>query len=470
MPIDAPTLLHHHELVRSGRREPRPSDALPRRLQAVMQELLTVNERYHESLHRVSVQDRELEALRTQVASLDDALYESRNLVNEQQQKLKVQQESLDATKSAHELSTLRCAAVESESAELRKLVSQYTSRMLEMQEDQRQTAKKIETMQGQLRDQMRNELNEAVLKQRNTHTQQLRRTAAQADEAAKAAFERGKQKSEAELSGVLLREQAERRLLLHRAEEARSQQLQAEAALEQERRGRTAAERLHTDAEQRLRSVRWHKGSLEGQLNAAHAAHAQDLSHFEEMESALGVATAEYATLASKHARAGCSGCACSHGGAASCANDGMAITSAASAWGAEACGAVSSPSATYLSDIVGARPLGEGFGTSGESCRPDEVDSGIGHRGPVAYAGLEAGVAERCGCSARCKKIAEEPSATPGKSLAPRSLERSFVAGAGSNGDGVDGETSRPERLAAPGMSPVDAVRVRVPRPSAG
>ena len=55
---------------------------------------------------------------------------------------------------------------------------------------------------------------------------------------------------------------------------------------------------------EARLKGVRSQKQSLSGELNASRAAHAADLQHFDSMENALGVACAEYSSLAARHAR----------------------------------------------------------------------------------------------------------------------------------------------------------------------
>lgn len=98
-------------------------------------------------------------------------------------------------------------------------------------------------------------------------------------------------------------REEAERRLLLRRAEEARTQQRRTQSALEEERQAReTAAERSER-LEERLKANRSHKEALAVELHAQRAAHSADLDHFEQMESALGRACSEFSSLAQRHA-----------------------------------------------------------------------------------------------------------------------------------------------------------------------
>ena len=74
---------------------------------------------------------------------------------------------------------------------------------------------------------------------------------------------------------------------------------------LDDERLARERAVERTKALEGRLRSVRHEKESIAGELSATRAAHVADLKHFDQMEDALGVACAEYSSLAVRHARA---------------------------------------------------------------------------------------------------------------------------------------------------------------------
>ena len=283
----------------------RPREALPRRLQACMQELLSVNERYHELLVATDTQRLELEAAQKELAQLRPALASAEAKAKAQEEALSKAVATAEDLRAAHDLKSARCNAAEAERDDLHKVVKAYAERLLEAEQKLSETEQRNVEAEAWIATTWQTGFDEGVQQQRNEVRGKLRRAQQQAEARAADAFERGRQHSSAEAGGRLLREQAERRLLLHRAEEARLQQRSLAKALEDERQAREVAEGRSVKLSERLRGVRHEKQSLDGDLSAARAAHAADLEHFGQMESALGLACAEYSSLAAKHARA---------------------------------------------------------------------------------------------------------------------------------------------------------------------
>ena len=93
----------------------RPEAALPRRLQACMQELLTVNERYHELLLASEEQRKQLEAARAELGELRPKAAAADARLMDQQEALLRAQTTADALRESHELLTARCTAAEAE-------------------------------------------------------------------------------------------------------------------------------------------------------------------------------------------------------------------------------------------------------------------------------------------------------------------------------------------------------------------
>lgn len=284
---------------------PRIPEALPRRLQACMQELLAVNERYHELLAAADAQRRELEAAREELSQLRPALAKAETRCAAQELARQQAEVIAEDLKAAHDLKAVRCNAAEAERDDLHKVVKAYAERLLEAEAKMEETEQRTVEAEAWVATQWQAGFEQGVEQQRNEVRGKLRRAQQQAEQKVTDAFERGRQQSSVESGGRLLREQAQRRLLLHRAEEARVQQKQLERALAEERQAREAAEGRTVSLSERLRGVRREKEIVQRDLQATSAAHAADLEHFDDMEKALGLATAEYSSLAGKHARA---------------------------------------------------------------------------------------------------------------------------------------------------------------------
>lgn len=281
-----------------------PQSALPRKLQACMQELLNVNERYHELLSAYEVQRSELDAAKNELAQLRPALEDAQAHIAMQEEALRRAEATAADLSQAHELQGARCTAAESERDDLHKVVKAYAQRLLESEQKLGETKQKNAEAEAWLATHWEAGYEEGVKQQQRESKGRMLRARQEAQSTAQAAFERGKKESAAQQAARVTREQAERRLLLHRAEEARQQQQMLTRKLEAERQARADAEAREQALEARLKGVRSQKQSLSGELNASRAAHAADLQHFDSMESALGVACAEYSSLVTRHAR----------------------------------------------------------------------------------------------------------------------------------------------------------------------
>jgi hypothetical protein len=282
-----------------------PREALPRRLQACMQELLSVNERYHELLQVVDTQRRELEAARAEIAQLRPALSEAEAKCAANEEARERAETAAQDLRATHELQVARCTAAEAERDDLHKVVRAYAERLLASEKRTEETQQHAAESEAWLASHWQAGFEEGVAQQRNEARSKLRRAQQQAQQSVAEAFDKGKQQASDESSSRLLREQAERRLLLHRAEEARVQQRKLAKALEDERMARERAQERSAALQGRLRSVRHEKESIAGELSVTRAAHVADLKHFDQMEDALGLACAEYSSLAVRHARA---------------------------------------------------------------------------------------------------------------------------------------------------------------------
>ena len=281
-----------------------PASALPRRLQACMQELLNVNERYHELLQQTESQKTALEAAHAEITQLRPALESAEAQIAAQQQALQRAESMMQDTRTAHELQTVRCNAAEAERTELHKVIKAYAARLIESESQLSETKQRNTEAEAWLATHWEAGFEEGQKQQQKEARSKMQRARQQATAKVSEAFEKGKQQSAAAQSSRITREQAERRLLLHRAEEARTQQQHLAKELEGERQARQTAEGRSAALDERLKGVRSHKNSLQEELQTSRAAHKADLQHFDQMESALGVACAEYSSLAARHAR----------------------------------------------------------------------------------------------------------------------------------------------------------------------
>ena len=282
----------------------RPAEALPRKLQAVMQELLTVNERYHELLQASFSQSQELDAARDELAKLRPvvATLEAKN--NAQSEALHRAESGAKDVRDAHELLSARCKAVEAERDDLHKVVQAYAQRLLQAEEQLGTLNEKNAEAEAWLATHWQAGYEEGVAQQKREVQGKLRRVQEKAHAQASAAFERGREEVAAQAASRASREEAERALLLHRAEAARKEQKTLAQQLEAERVAREAAEGKARHVSARLAGVRHQKASLASELHSSRAAHSADLHHFDQMENALGLACAEYSSLAVRHAQ----------------------------------------------------------------------------------------------------------------------------------------------------------------------
>ena len=274
-----------------------------------MQELLSVNERYHGTLHENEVLRREVEALRAETQSLRTALTRSEAKCEEQAQQLSTVLSTSESLREARKLQDARSSAAEAEKGELQQLLEACMGQLTGQQKELEKLHNHVERAEEMKAEAFQAGFNDGLAQQQAEHASRLRRVQQVAKSKAERAFEHGREHAANEQSNALLREQAHRRLLLHRAEEQRQQQAALKGRLQREQRARSEAQEKREEYESRLHSVRWAKGALEGELLATRTAHAQDLRHFQEMEQALGVAVSEYATLATERARAKVSG-----------------------------------------------------------------------------------------------------------------------------------------------------------------
>ena len=283
----------------------RPAEALPRRLQACMQELLTVNERYHELLRITESQRVELESAREELAQLRPACAAAQSKIDEHNKSANQAHETAAVLQASNDLQAAQLAASKAECSDLHKVLRSYAERLLRCEAELQATKQRNVEAEALLATHWEEGYEEGQKQQQTEVRARLRRANEQAKQKVEEAFEKGKQANAQATSSRLLREQAERRVLLRRAEEARLQQRNLRHALAEERQARGAASERSSKLEQRLRSVRHHKAALADELEATREAHSTDLRHFEQMENALGVACAEYSSLAARHARA---------------------------------------------------------------------------------------------------------------------------------------------------------------------
>ena len=276
MPPSEAQLLQAHHAARAGRTTPRPREALPRKLQACMHELLSVNERYHQVLHENKLQQQELTELRAEVQKLRTAFTQTEERCALQQRRLNSEQEEAEALRSAHSLQGARCAAADAEKGELSQLLETCMAQLAVQQDELAWLHRQIEVGEAAHADSWTAGFEEGKAQREAEAKSRVRRIHQHAKATAQTAFEQGRQRGTEEQASALLREQAQRRLLLHRAEEARLQHNALETQLQRERRAKSAAQGRLLEMEQRLSSVRWHKGALEGELLATRTAHAQ--------------------------------------------------------------------------------------------------------------------------------------------------------------------------------------------------
>ncbi len=271
-----------------------------------MHELLSVNERYHELLQAHEAQRRELDVTSAELKRTRAALAAAEAKVAEQSEQISRTEATVASAREATKLQAAQIEAADSERGELHRVVRNYTERLLHAEKALEESTERRVQAEAWTETHWQSGYEEGVAQQRAELRARLSRAKVAAETKSREAFEHGRQAAAAEATSRLLREQAERRLLLHQAEEARLQQNELKSKLKQERTAREQATDRSSAVEQRLNAVRHHKGKVESELNAARAAHAADLDHFEEMESALGMACNEYTALASarSHAR----------------------------------------------------------------------------------------------------------------------------------------------------------------------
>lgn len=97
-----------------------------------MQELLTVNERYHELLTISEGQRMDLEIAQTDLAQLRPALAEAEVRLFEQAEALDRAQSTAASLQASNDLLVAKNAALDAESADLHKVLKSYAAQLLE--------------------------------------------------------------------------------------------------------------------------------------------------------------------------------------------------------------------------------------------------------------------------------------------------------------------------------------------------
>ena len=241
-----------------------------------MQELLSVNDRYHQTLHESQMQRQELVELHSEAQNLRAALAQTEERFENQERDQGADKKTNDTLRAAHELQGARCAAAEAEKGELNQLLEACMGQLTVQQSELEALHRQLEVAEQRSADSWQAGYDEGKAQREAEHKSRMRQAQQNSKASEQSAFDQGRQQGSADQAAVLLREQAQRRLLLHRAEEAKLQHGTLESQLGRERRARSAAQGRLEEVEQRLSSVRWHKGALEGELLATRTAHAQ--------------------------------------------------------------------------------------------------------------------------------------------------------------------------------------------------
>lgn len=225
-------VLQAHQAARAGRTAPRPREALPRRLQACMQELLCVNERYHEALHEKDTLQGEVNMLRAEVEKLRVALSRSEAACEQQAQQIASILSTSETLREASTLQSVRTSTMEAQKGELQQLLEACMNQ-LKLQQ------KEIETLQGHVEraEVMKAEafqagFNDGMEQHQAEHASRLRQMRQSCEHQSEQAFHQGRQQAANEQSATQLREQAHRELLWHRAEEQRQKRSSLEQRL----------------------------------------------------------------------------------------------------------------------------------------------------------------------------------------------------------------------------------------------
>lgn len=129
-------MLLAHQAARSGRTAPRPREALPRRLQACMHELLSANERYHATLAQRDALLAELAPLRQEAKELHTRLARSEGRAEALEAQLASSSQACEALREAQELSEARHASALGAKGELGSLLEACMAQLATQQEE----------------------------------------------------------------------------------------------------------------------------------------------------------------------------------------------------------------------------------------------------------------------------------------------------------------------------------------------
>lgn len=247
-----------------------------------MQELLSVNERYHDLLEKRQRERHELEAANAEAHRLRAALGASEQRVTTLTTEQARLAGALRELSEAKELQAQRCMATEDSAAQLSRHAQDATQQIVALQHELGAAVRRAEEAERLAGHQFQRGFDEAAAKLQKQNESGMRLAQERAQETAQQAFEFGRTQRASEESAALLREQAQRRLLLHRAEESRLQQKELERQLKAREAASAAAERSQRALSERLRGVRSDKNALADQLRATRTAHEHDLLHFQ--------------------------------------------------------------------------------------------------------------------------------------------------------------------------------------------
>ena len=202
----------------------RTREALPRQLQATMEELLAVNERYHAALAANRQQAEECAAAREALASAEARIAAQEEQLARAKELLTQSDDALATLRGTNAQLGTRAATSETEGTRLHTALQTCTQRLDATQEQLTAALHRADRAEAAAARQWQAGFEEGMARHKLEHRGAMRAQRERAQEEAREAFELGRQQHASDQSAALLREQAHRRLLLHRAEEARAE------------------------------------------------------------------------------------------------------------------------------------------------------------------------------------------------------------------------------------------------------
>ena len=227
---------------------------------SICAQLLTVNERYHALLQLEEQQKDELIKARAENRQLRPAVASLEEKLAVQQIALGHARDEAQKLRAQNDLQLARISAADAEREDLHRVVKDYAARLLEAESELATLRQRNAEADAMLAAHWDSGYEEGVKQQHVELNARIRRVEAQAKQREHDAYQRGKTEHAEETSARLLRDQAERRLLLRRAEAAQLQQNDLQLRLQREKQAHAAAAGRSNKLEERLRGVRHEK------------------------------------------------------------------------------------------------------------------------------------------------------------------------------------------------------------------